>query len=98
MELSSTTKFVKFDVFINDNLKEGVVAMPCSPEYAGGFAQIPHGDVNKMPISSATTFGLKELLQDTNMTDKEYATVTFVPRKGCEDLTIGQITIINPEP
>ncbi|KAI3695313.1 hypothetical protein L1987_78308 [Smallanthus sonchifolius] len=52
-------KFVKFDVFVNDKLKEAEVRTPCDPEYAG----------------------------------EEYATVTLVPRIGCNDLTIGEIKI-----
>ncbi|MFS7984087.1 putative catechol oxidase [Helianthus anomalus] len=86
-------KFVKFDVFVNDKVKDGVFTTPCDPEYAGGFAQIPHNDMKKMSMSSAGRFGLTELLEDTNTEGEEYATVTLVPRVGCEDLTIDEISI-----
>ncbi|KAL8197955.1 hypothetical protein R6Q57_030039 [Mikania cordata] len=86
-------KFVKFDVFVNDKLKEGEVTTPCDPEYAGGFAQIPHTGMNKMFMSSAARFGLAELLEDTNTEGEEYATVTLVPRIGCDDLTVSDIKI-----
>ncbi|KAI7744338.1 hypothetical protein M8C21_024892 [Ambrosia artemisiifolia] len=93
-----SSKFVKFDVFVNDKLKNGVEPTTSDPEYAGGFAQIPHGDANKMSMSSGARFGLKELLEDTNTENEEYVTVKLVPKAGCEDLTIGNISIINPEP
>ncbi|KAI3786458.1 hypothetical protein L1987_40151 [Smallanthus sonchifolius] len=86
-------KFVKFDVFVNDKLKEGEVRTPCDPEYAGGFAQIPYNDMKNMFMSSSARFGLNELLADTNTEGEEYATVTLVPRTGCHDLTIGEIKI-----
>ncbi|KAD3066730.1 hypothetical protein R6Q59_019070 [Mikania micrantha] len=87
-------KFVKFDVFVNDKLKDGVFTTPCDPEYAGGFAQIPHGAMKNMFMGSSARFGLTELLVDTNTDGDEYATVTLVPRTGCEDLTVGNIEII----
>ncbi|MFS7984033.1 putative catechol oxidase [Helianthus anomalus] len=91
-------KFVKFDVFVNDKLKNGVVPTTKDPEYAGGFAQIPHSNGDKMSMSSGARFALKELLEDTNTEDEKYVTVKLVPRVGCEDLTIDEITIINAEP
>ncbi|KAK9056870.1 hypothetical protein SSX86_024234 [Deinandra increscens subsp. villosa] len=86
-------KYVKFDVFVNDKLKDGVFTTPCDPEYAGGFAQIPHGNMKSMFMSSSARFGLTELLEDTNTDGDEYATVTLVPRTGCDDLTVGEIKI-----
>ncbi|KAD3066359.1 hypothetical protein E3N88_34239 [Mikania micrantha] len=87
-------RFVKFDVFVNDKLKDDVVTTTCDPEYAGGFAQIPHGRMKNMFMLSSARFGLTELLEDTNTDDDEYATVTLVPRTGCGDLTVGKIEII----
>ncbi|KAD3066728.1 hypothetical protein R6Q59_019073 [Mikania micrantha] len=87
-------KFVKFDVFVNDKLKDGVFTTPCDPEYAGGFAQIPHSGMKNMFMESSARFGLTELLEDTHTDGDEYATVTLVPRTGCEDLTIRKIEII----
>ncbi|KAK1439685.1 hypothetical protein QVD17_05505 [Tagetes erecta] len=86
-------KFVKFDVFVNDKLKDGEVKTPCDPEYAGGFAQIPHNDMKSMFMTSSARFGLNELLEDTNTEGEEYATVTLVPRTGGEKLIVGQIKI-----
>ncbi|KAK1424037.1 hypothetical protein QVD17_19348 [Tagetes erecta] len=89
-------KYVKFDVFVNEKVKEGEVTTtttPCDPEYAGGFAQIPHTGMKKMLMSSAARFGLNELLEDTNTEGEEYVTVTLVPRIGCDDVTISDIKI-----
>ncbi|KAD3066351.1 hypothetical protein E3N88_34231 [Mikania micrantha] len=89
-----TGKFVKFDVFVNDKLKDGLVPTPCDPEYAGGFAELPHNDMENMFMKSSARFGLTELLEDTNSDGDEYATVTLVPRTKCDDLTIGEIQIV----
>ncbi|XP_076918972.1 polyphenol oxidase I, chloroplastic-like [Bidens hawaiensis] len=86
-------KYVKFDVFVNDKLKEGEITTPCDPEYAGGFAQIPHSGMKNMLMNSAARFGLNELLDDTHTEGEEYATVTLVPRTGTDDLTVGKIKI-----
>ncbi|KAK1424036.1 hypothetical protein QVD17_19347 [Tagetes erecta] len=87
-------KFVKFDVFVNEKVKEGeMMTMSCEPEYAGGFAQIPHYDLKNMFISSSVRLGLNELLADTNTEGEEYAVVTLVPITGCDDLTVGDIKI-----
>ncbi|KAK1439696.1 hypothetical protein QVD17_05516 [Tagetes erecta] len=84
-------KFVKFEVYVNDNLKDSVLATPCGAEYVGAFAQIPHFD--KAIRSYGARFGLKEVLEDTNSEREGFVTVTLVPKVGCEDLTIGEITI-----
>nr|XP_043622914.1 polyphenol oxidase I, chloroplastic-like [Erigeron canadensis] len=88
--------FLKFDVFVNDKVNVGTdeFPTPCDPEYAGGFAQLPHGvGEHKMLMSSAARFGLDELLEDTNTEGDEYVVVALVPRTGTEDLTIGEIKI-----
>nr|XP_043620775.1 polyphenol oxidase I, chloroplastic-like [Erigeron canadensis] len=89
-------KFVKFDVFVNDkvNTDEGKFPTPSDPEYAGGFAELPHGgNESNMLMSSAVRFGLDELLEDTNTEGDEYAVVTLVPIIGTENLTIQEIKI-----
>nr|XP_043622467.1 polyphenol oxidase I, chloroplastic-like [Erigeron canadensis] len=87
-------KFVKFDVFVNDkvNTKDDKLPTPCDPEYAGGFAQVPHCE-SVMFMVSAARFGLDELLEDTNTKGEEYVVVALVPRTGTEDLTVGEIKI-----
>nr|XP_043620652.1 polyphenol oxidase I, chloroplastic-like [Erigeron canadensis] len=91
----SADKFVKFDVFVNDKVNVGTdkFPTPCDPEYAGGFAQVPHSERSKMKMTSAARFGLDELLDDTNTEGDEYAVVALVPRTGTQDLTIEEIKI-----
>ncbi|KAI3675065.1 hypothetical protein L1987_84649 [Smallanthus sonchifolius] len=86
--------FVKFDVFVNDHkLKDGIVATPCDPEFAGSFAHIPDLLMSKMSMRTEVRFGLKELLDDTNTEDQSHAMVTLVPRNGYENLKVGRIKI-----
>ncbi|GJY45080.1 polyphenol oxidase I, chloroplastic-like protein [Tanacetum coccineum] len=89
----NSDKFVKFDVFVNDNVEDGKLTTPCDPEYAGGFSQVPHNDKMKMLMTSAARFGLNEILEDTKTEGEEYALVTLVARAGCDDLTVADIKI-----
>ncbi|XP_071686818.1 polyphenol oxidase, chloroplastic-like [Rutidosis leptorrhynchoides] len=89
----NSNKFVKFDVFVNDNLKDDKLSTPCDVEFAGTFAQVPHGDKRRMFMYSGARFGLDELLEDTKTEDEEYAIVNLVSRAGCDDLTVSGIEI-----
>ena len=85
-------------MFVNDKVnkdtKKEDLPTPCDPEFAGFFAQVPHGG-NKggMLMRSAARFNLDELLEDTKTEDEEYAVVALVARAGCEDLTVSGIEI-----
>ncbi|GJQ98040.1 polyphenol oxidase I, chloroplastic-like protein [Tanacetum coccineum] len=86
-------KYVKFDVFVNDKDKVPT-ATPADSEFAGSFAQIPHGRTDKrMMMTSGVRFGLNELLEDIKAEDDEYILVTLVPRSGCDDVTVSEIKI-----
>ncbi|KAL4554156.1 hypothetical protein LXL04_039718 [Taraxacum kok-saghyz] len=85
-------KFVKFDVFVNDK-DNGTETTPRYSEFAGSFAQIPHGKTDKMMMTSEVRFGLTELLEDMKAEDDEYVLVTLVPRSGRDDLTVAEIKI-----
>ncbi|CAH1450036.1 unnamed protein product [Lactuca virosa] len=89
----NVSKFVKFDVFVND--QDDVPASSASEsEFAGSFAQLPHhhGGHKKL-MTSAARFGLTELLEDIGAEDDEYILVTLVPKVGAEDLTIDEIKV-----
>ncbi|PWA40363.1 putative domain, di-copper centre, Polyphenol oxidase [Artemisia annua] len=91
----NSNKFVKFEVFVNDKVDiGGKLPTACDPEFAGSFAQVPHGG-NKvgMLMPSAARFGLDELLEDTKTEGDEYALVALVARAGCDDLTVSGIEI-----
>ncbi|CAI9294971.1 unnamed protein product [Lactuca saligna] len=85
-------KFVKFDVFVND--QDDVRASSADEsEFAGSFAQVPHGPGDDMLMTSGARFGLTELLEDIQAEDDELILVTLVPKAGCEEVTVGEIKV-----
>ncbi|CAI9303877.1 unnamed protein product [Lactuca saligna] len=85
-------KYVKFDVFVND-IDNGTETTPADSEFAGSFAQLPHGKTDRMMMMSGVRFGLTELLEDIKAEDDEYVLVKLVPRTGCDDVTVSEIKI-----
>ncbi|KAK6154219.1 hypothetical protein DH2020_008467 [Rehmannia glutinosa] len=91
-----TTKFLKFDVFVND--EDDNVGELDKAAYAGTYAQVPHKTNNK---SATTSIRLKltDLYDDMDVADDDTVVVTLVPRHQGEGVTIGGIKIIeNPTP
>ncbi|KAI3509707.1 hypothetical protein L1887_25220 [Cichorium endivia] len=88
----NSEKFVKFDVFVNDQ-DDVSASSPEESEFAGSFSQLPHNHGDDMLMTSAARFGLTELLEDVDAEDDESILVTLVPKIGCEDLTIGEIKV-----
>ncbi|KAL0362572.1 UNVERIFIED_CONTAM: Polyphenol oxidase II, chloroplastic [Sesamum calycinum] len=92
---TDTTKFIKFDVFVNDeddNAEELDKA-----EYAGTFAQVPHKTKDKKG-KSTISLRLTELYDDIDVADDDTIVVTLIPRSGGDDVTIGGIKIIPSPP
>ncbi|XP_075506482.1 polyphenol oxidase I, chloroplastic-like [Primulina tabacum] len=91
-----TTKFLKFDVFIND--EDDNVQELDKAAYAGTYAQIPHKTKNQTATTSIR-LKLTDLYNDMDVADDEDVLVTLVPRHQGEGVTIGGIKIIeNPTP
>ncbi|KAI3457554.1 hypothetical protein Pfo_014217 [Paulownia fortunei] len=91
---TDTTKFIKFDVFVNDeddNSEELDKA-----EYAGTFAQVPHKTKDKKGKSNIS-LRLTELYEDIDVADDDTIVVTLIPRSNGDDVTIGGIKI-TPSP
>ncbi|XP_022858965.1 polyphenol oxidase I, chloroplastic-like [Olea europaea var. sylvestris] len=86
-----TTKFIKFDVFVNDE-DEDFEALDRA-EYAGTFAQVPHRTKNEKSKSSIS-LDLTQLYDNIDVTDDDTIVVTIVPRSNGEDITIGGIKIV----
>ncbi|CAK9146419.1 unnamed protein product [Ilex paraguariensis] len=87
IELDSD-KYVKFDVFVNDEDETGIGLD--KTEYAGSFANLPHkheGGSN-MKINTCLRLGLSELLEDLEAEDDDAVLVTLVPKFGGDDVTI----------
>ncbi|KAL0328347.1 UNVERIFIED_CONTAM: Polyphenol oxidase II, chloroplastic [Sesamum calycinum] len=91
-----TTKFLKFDVFVND--EDDNVEELDKAAYAGTYAQVPHKTNNKTATTSIR-LKLKELYEDMDVADDDTVLVTLVPRHEGDGVTIGGIKIIeNPTP
>ncbi|KAK4484611.1 hypothetical protein RD792_007200 [Penstemon davidsonii] len=85
-----TGKFVKFDVFVND--EDDKPDEFDKAEYAGCYSQVPHKNSTK--VTSMIRLGLTDLLEDLDVEDDDQILVTLVPKAGGEDITIGGIKII----
>ncbi|XP_073279754.1 polyphenol oxidase I, chloroplastic-like [Primulina huaijiensis] len=90
-----TSKFLKFDVFVND--EDDNPGELDKAAYAGTYAQVPH----KTKSSSATTsiqLKLTDLYNDMDIADDDFIVVTLVPRHQGPGVTIGGIKIIENPP
>ncbi|GER53930.1 polyphenol oxidase [Striga asiatica] len=92
---TDSTKFVKFDVFVNDE-DDGSDELD-KAEYAGTFAQVPHKN-RAASGKSNITLRLTELYEDIDVDDDDTVVVTLVPRSNGESVTIGGIKIIPSPP
>ncbi|KAI3465963.1 hypothetical protein Pfo_022626 [Paulownia fortunei] len=86
-----TGKFVKFDVFVND--EDETVNIVDRAEYAGTFAQVPHKHKGQVKVKTSIRLRLTELFEDLRVEDDDDAIlVALVPKAG--DIAIGGIKII----
>ncbi|KAK6157446.1 hypothetical protein DH2020_011694 [Rehmannia glutinosa] len=92
---TDTTKFIKFDVFVND--EDDKTEELDKAEYAGTFAQVPHKTKDKKGKSNIT-LRLTELYEDIDVDDDDTIVVTLIPRSNGDDVTIGGIKIIPSPP
>ncbi|EYU26238.1 hypothetical protein ABFS82_08G199200 [Erythranthe guttata] len=91
-----TSKFLKFDVFVND--EDDNVGELDKAAYAGTYAQVPH-KTNEKTATTTIRLKLTELYDDMDVTEDDTVLVTLVPRHEGEGVTIGGIKIIeNPTP
>ncbi|KAK4484613.1 hypothetical protein RD792_007202 [Penstemon davidsonii] len=91
---TDTTKFIKFDVFLND--EDDKADELDRAEYAGTFAQVPHKTKDKKGRSTIN-LKLTDLYEDIDVADDDTVVVTIIPRSNGGDVTIGGIKII-PSP
>ncbi|XP_075488506.1 polyphenol oxidase I, chloroplastic-like [Primulina tabacum] len=90
-----TTKFLKFDVFIND--EDDNITELDKAAYVGTYAQIPHKTKNATATTSLR-LRLTEVYEDMDVTDDEDVLLTLVPRHQGPGVTIGGIKIIENPP
>lgn len=86
-------KFVKFDVFVNDEDEEG--SGPDKTEFVGSFAHLPHKHKDGMKKKTRTylRLGLSEALKDLEVEGDESVLVSLVPRAGVDDVKIDGVKI-----
>ncbi|XP_027064015.1 polyphenol oxidase I, chloroplastic-like [Coffea arabica] len=84
----SMDKYVKFDVFIND--EDDNPNDFAKSEYVGSFANLPHKVKSGMKAKTTQTFELTEILEDLDVEDDDALLVTLVPNTA---LTIDGIKI-----
>lgn len=86
-----TSKFLKFDVFVND--EDDAPAELDKAAYAGTYAQVPHKSENGTATSSIK-LRLTDLYDDMDIDDDDSIVVTIVPRHKGPGVTIGGIKIV----
>ncbi|CAK9185782.1 unnamed protein product, partial [Ilex paraguariensis] len=79
-------KYVKFDVFVNDE-DETEVGLD-KTEYTGSFAHLPHKRKGNMKVKTTLKLGLNELLENLEAEDDDSVLVTLVPKFGGNDVTV----------
>ncbi|KAG8386539.1 hypothetical protein BUALT_Bualt03G0158900 [Buddleja alternifolia] len=92
---TDTSKFIKFDVFVNDEDDEAKELDKA--EYAGTFAQVPHKTKDKKGRSTIN-LRLTDIYEDIDVDDDDTIVVTLIPRSNGQDVTIGGIKIIPSPP
>ncbi|KAL6506918.1 hypothetical protein OROHE_022355 [Orobanche hederae] len=86
------TKFLKFDVFVNDEDDNPQELDKAS--YAGTYAQVPHNRAGDKTSTTSISLKLTELYEDMDVADDDTVVVTLVPRHKGPGVTIGGIKII----
>ncbi|CAA0816375.1 Unknown protein [Striga hermonthica] len=90
-----TTKFLKFDVFVND--EDDNASELDKAAYAGTYAQVPHKTTNRTATTSIR-LRLTDLYEDMDIADDDTVVVTLVPRHEGPGVTIGGIKIVEAPP
>ncbi|XP_073156149.1 polyphenol oxidase I, chloroplastic-like [Henckelia pumila] len=90
-----TSKFLKFDVFVND--EDDNPGELDKAAYAGTYAQVPH-KTDSTSATSSIRLKLTDLYEDMDIADDDSIVVTLVPRHKGPGVTIGGIKIIENPP
>ncbi|KAL8507807.1 hypothetical protein ACS0TY_018366 [Phlomoides rotata] len=91
-----TTKFLKFDVFVND--EDDNAGDLVKAAYAGTYAQVPHKAGKDSTATTSIRLKLTDLYDDMDVADDDDVVVTLVPRHQGPGVTIGGIKIIENPP
>lgn len=85
-----TGKFVKFDVFVND--EDDKPDELDKAEYAGCYSQVPHKNSTK--VTTKIRLSLGEVMEDLDVEDDDNILVSLVPKAGGDDIIIGGVKIV----
>ena len=95
LELLETDKYVKFDVFINEEDDNPSKMRLMSSEYAGSFVCLPHSHKAKKGYTYSTSLmlGLTDLIDELGVDNDDTVEVVLVPRAGSDAVLITDVTI-----
>ncbi|CAO2823814.1 unnamed protein product [Amaranthus hypochondriacus] len=95
VEVKRHDKYVKFDVYINDEDEIASKKFQVKAEYAGSFVNVPHKHKHGEEHGHKTTFrvGLTELIEELGADDDDGVTVSLVPRAGKDNVIIKSVKI-----
>ena len=82
-------KDVKFDVHIDDD--EDKLSGPDQTEFVGTFVSVPHGHEHK--VNTRYMVGISKVLENLEAEEDDEVLVTFVPKVGNGEVSIGSIKI-----
>ncbi|XP_030507907.2 polyphenol oxidase, chloroplastic [Cannabis sativa] len=84
---------VKFDVYVND--VDDVMGGPDTAEFAGSFANVPHGQRrgSSKTMKTGLNLGISDLLEEVGADDDDSVVVTLVPKFGKGQITVQGIGI-----
>lgn len=92
MELLQMDKYIKFDVFINEEDDNPPKMRVMNSEYAGSFVSLPQSS-KKSNQKTSLTLGLTDLIQDLGVDDHDSVEVILVPRSGFGAVVITDVKI-----
>ena len=94
IEVADCSKFVKFDVFVNQS--QGEAATTAAAECAGSVAMAPHAvrpGKAEGAVKTAARFGICDLLDDIGADGDKTIVVSLVPRCAGDMVTVGGVRI-----
>ncbi|XP_057537562.1 polyphenol oxidase I, chloroplastic-like [Amaranthus tricolor] len=95
VDVKEHDKYVKFDVYINDEDDVPSKKVQVKAEYAGSFVNVPHKHKHGEDGSHKTSFrvGLTDLIDDLGADDDDGVMVSLVPRAGKDNVIIKSVKI-----
>ncbi|KAL2931955.1 Polyphenol oxidase chloroplastic [Bienertia sinuspersici] len=99
VEVLRDDKYVKFDVYINDEDDVITKKMQVKAEYAGSYVNVPHRHThgpngnNDHKMETTLRLGLTELIEELGADDDDGVTVSLVPKSGKDIVVIKNVKI-----